>query len=212
MNDHDKKVTAYHEAGHAVVAASLHHTDPVNKVTILPRGRALGYTMVMPQEDRYSKSRNQLLDALAYAMGGRIAEEMLFGDPSTGASNDIAEASKTAREMVTQFGMSATIGSVHLTSETGEVFLGRDLGHGRDFSEQMAARIDAEIKVLMDGAMREAGAALVLNRKVLDVLADELLEKETILQDRLDEVFTSIKKVPKRKPWSSGFVDIGGKQ
>ncbi len=211
MNDHDKRVTAYHEAGHAVVAASLHHTDPVNKVTILPRGRALGYTMVTPQEDRYSKSRNQLLDNLALSMGGRIAEEFVFGDPSTGASNDIAEATKTAREMVTQFGMSATIGSVQLTVETGEVFLGRDLGHGRDFSEQMAAKIDAEVKVLMDGAMREASAALVLNRKVLDTLADELLETESILQDRLDVIFKSVKKVPKRKAWSSGFVETKGK-
>ena len=212
MNDHDKKVTAYHEAGHAVVAASLHHTDPVTKVTILPRGRALGYTMVMPQEDRYSKSRNQLLDNLAYAMGGRIAEEMIFGDPSTGASSDIAEASKTAREMVTQFGMSAAIGSVQLTAGTGEVFLGRDLGHGRDFSEQMAAKIDAEIKVLMDGAMREANAALILNRKVLDSLAEELLETESILQDRLDVIFARIKKTPKRKAWSSGFVETRGKR
>ncbi|MCJ7827333.1 MAG: ATP-dependent metallopeptidase FtsH/Yme1/Tma family protein, partial [Demequinaceae bacterium] len=212
MNDHDKKVTAYHEGGHALVAASLHYADPVNKVTILPRGRALGYTMVMPQEDRYSKTRNQLLDELAWAMGGRMAEEMVFGDPSTGASSDITKATEVARKMVTEYGLSAAIGSVRLTAGSGEVFLGRDLGHGRDFSEQMAAKIDVEVKALTDGAMREAGIALVLNRKVLDQLAAELLEKETILQDRLEEIFKSVKKVPKRKAWSSGFVPQGVKE
>ena len=204
MNEHDKNVTAYHESGHALVAASLHHTDPVNKVTILPRGRALGYTMVMPIEDRYSKSRNQLLDSLAWAMGGRVAEEIVFGDPSTGASNDIAQATETARDMVTEFGMSAALGSVRLTAGSGEVFLGRDVGHAKDFSEVVAAKIDAEVKALMDTAMAEARAALSLNRKVLDTLAAELLETETILQDRLDVLFKKVKKLPDRKPWSSG--------
>ncbi|MBN2176452.1 MAG: ATP-dependent zinc metalloprotease FtsH [Demequinaceae bacterium] len=211
MNDHDKKVTAYHESGHALVAASLHHTDPVNKVTILPRGQALGYTMVMPEEDRYSKSRNQLLDTLAYAMGGRLSEEIVFGDPSTGASNDIAKATEIAREMVTSFGMSTAIGSVRLTAGSGEVFLGRDIGHNRDYSEQIAAKIDAEVKALLDGAMREAGAALALNRKILDQMAEELLEKETLLQDRLEEIFENVRKVPRRKPWSSGYVPQGVK-
>jgi len=211
MNDHDKRVTAYHEAGHALVAASLHHTDPVTKVTILPRGRALGYTMVMPTEDRYSKSRNQLLDSLAYAMGGRLAEEMIFGDPSTGGANDIAQATETAREMVTEYGMTTSLGAVRLSVGSGEVFLGKEIGHGRDFSEQVAAKVDAEVKVLMDGAMREAGAALLLNRKVLDQLAEELLEKETVLEGRLKEVFEKVKKVPKRKSWASGFAPMGVK-
>jgi len=209
MDDHDKKVTAYHEGGHAIVAASLHHTDPVTKVTILPRGRALGYTMVMPVEDRYSKSRNQLLDALAYSMGGRMAEELVFGDPSTGASNDISSATETARQMVTEFGMSAALGSVRMSSGSGEVFLGRDVGHNRDFSEEVAAKIDAEVKALMDGAMREASAALTRNRKVLDTLAAELLEKETLLQEQLDEIFAKIRKLPERKPWTSGFLAKG---
>jgi cell division protease FtsH len=209
MDDHDKKVTAYHEGGHAIVAASLHHTDPVTKVTILPRGRALGYTMVMPVEDRYSKSRNQLLDALAYSMGGRMAEELVFGDPSTGASNDISSATETARQMVTEFGMSAALGSVRMSSGSGEVFLGRDVGHNRDFSEEVAAKIDAEVKALMDGAMREASAALTRNRKVLDTLAAELLEKETLLQEQLDVIFAAIKKLPERKPWTSGFLAKG---
>ena len=204
MNDHDKRVTAYHEAGHALVAASMRHTDPVTKVTILPRGRALGYTMVMPVEDRYSKGRSQLLDSLAYAMGGRMAEELVFGDPSTGASNDIAQATETARQMVTEFGMSARIGAVHLSSGSGEVFLGRDVGHNRDYSEEVAAVIDAEVRTLMDNAAHEAAQVLRTNRKVLDVLAAELLEKETLLQEQLAEIFKPVKRLPERKVWDSG--------
>ncbi len=204
MNDHDKKVTAYHEAGHALVATAMRHTDPVTKVTILPRGRALGYTMVMPVEDRYSKGRNQLLDSLAYAMGGRMAEELIFGDPSTGASNDIQQATEIARQMVTEYGMSARVGAVHLASGSGEVFLGRDVGHARDYSEELAAVIDAEVRVLMDGAAREAANALRTNKKVLDTLASELLEKETLLQEDLVSIFKVVKKVPERAVWDSG--------
>src|SRR5690606_17299720 len=127
MRDHEKLVTAYHEGGHALVAAAMNHTDPVTKITILPRGRALGYTMVMPLEDRYSVTRNELLDQLAYAMGGRVAEEIVFHDPSTGASNDIEKATSTARKMVTEFGMSANVGAVKLGSASGEMFLGRNM-------------------------------------------------------------------------------------
>ncbi len=204
MNDHDKRVTAYHEAGHALVAASMRHTDPVTKVTILPRGRALGYTMVMPTEDRYSKSRNQLLDSLAYAMGGRTAEELIFGDPSTGASNDIAQATETARQMVTEFGMSARVGVVHLSGGSGEVFLGRDVGHNRDYSEEVAAVIDSEVRALMDNASREAQKVLKLNKKVLDTLANELLEKETLLQEELALLFKAVKQLPERATWEPG--------
>ena len=204
MNDHDKAVTAYHEGGHALVAAAMNHTDPVTKVTILPRGRALGYTMVMPQEDRYSKTRNQLLDNLAYAMGGRVAEEIVFGDPSTGASNDISQATEIAKQMVTEYGMSNDIGSVRLSGSSGEVFLGRDMGHGRDYSEDVAARIDREVRALMDAAMEEATKALQANRGVLDALAAELLEKETLGEAELAELFAKVKRIPKRKHWVSG--------
>ncbi|WP_084099603.1 ATP-dependent zinc metalloprotease FtsH [Demequina sp. NBRC 110051] len=204
MNDHDKTVTAYHEGGHALVAAAMNHTDPVTKVTILPRGRALGYTMVMPQEDRYSKTRNQLLDNLAYAMGGRIAEELVFGDPSTGASNDISQATDIARQMVTEYGMSTDIGSVRLAGSSGEVFMGRDMGHGRDYSEQNAAIVDREVRALMDNAMAEATKALQGNRALLDRLAEELLEKETLNETELAEIFADVKKVAKRKHWVSG--------
>jgi len=204
MNDHDKSVTAYHEGGHALVAAAMNDTDPVTKVTILPRGRALGYTMVMPQEDRYSKTRNQLLDNLAYAMGGRIAEEIVFGDPSTGASNDISQATDIARKMVTEYGMSAQVGAVHLAGGSGEVFMGRDMGHGRDYSEQVASVIDAEVRQLLDNAMEDAVVALMLNRKLLDTLAAELLERETLGEDALAEIFAKVKRIPARPNWISG--------
>ena len=153
MNDKEKLITAYHEGGHALAAASMRHTDPVTKVTILPRGRALGYTMVLPIEDKYSITRNELLDQLAYAMGGRVAEEIVFHDPTTGASNDIEKATATARKMVTEFGMSASVGAVKLGQSGGEVFLGRDMGHQRDYSEELAEKVDIEVR-----AAHRAGA------------------------------------------------------
>ena len=204
MNDNDKRVTAYHEGGHALVASAMNHTDPVTKVTILPRGRALGYTMVMPQEDRYSKTRNQLLDNLAYAMGGRIAEELVFGDPSTGASNDISQATEIAKQMVTEFGMSTKIGSVRLAGSSGEVFLGRDMGHGREYSEEVAYTVDQEVRLLMDNAMREATLALSMNREVLDDLADLLLDKETLNEVELASLFERVTRIPPRTEWLSG--------
>ena len=123
MSEKERKITAYHEGGHALVAAAMRHTDPVSKVTILPRGRALGYTMVLPVDDKYSTTRNEILDQLAYALGGRVAEEIVFHDPTTGASNDIEKATATARKMVTQFGMSERIGAIQLGQPTGEVFM-----------------------------------------------------------------------------------------
>ncbi len=138
MSDKEKKITAYHEGGHALVAAAMNNTEPVTKVTILPRGRALGYTMVLPQDDKYSTTRNEMLDQLAYALGGRVAEEIIFHDPTTGASNDIEKATGIARSMVTTHGMSERIGAIKLGRGSGEVFLGRDMGHERDYSEEVA--------------------------------------------------------------------------
>ena len=158
MKEKEKLITAYHEGGHALAAAAMRHTDPVTKVTILPRGRALGYTMVLPIEDKYSITRNELLDQLAYAMGGRVAEEIIFHDPTTGASNDIEKATATARKMVTEFGMSASIGPVKLGQSGGEVFLGRDMGHQRDYSEDLAERVDLEVRALIEQAHDEAYA------------------------------------------------------
>ncbi len=203
MNDKEKKITAYHEGGHALVAAALRYTDPVTKVTILPRGRALGYTMVMPTEDKYSTTRNELLDQLAYAMGGRVAEEIVFHDPTTGASNDIEKATSVARKMVTEFGMSEKIGAVRVGQSNNEVFLGRDMGHTRDYSEDVAAVVDAEVRRLVDYAHDEAWEILNTYREVLDRLVTELLERETLNQAELAEVFAPITKREPRDVWLS---------
>jgi cell division protease FtsH len=203
MTDEEKRNTAYHEGGHAVVAAAMRNTDPVTKVTILPRGRALGYTMVMPERDKHSVTRNELLDQLAYAMGGRVAEEIVFHDPTSGASNDIEKATATARKMVTQYGMSERLGAVRYGQSDGEVFLGRDYGHQRDYSESIAALIDAEVRRLVEAAHDEAWEALQANRHVLDRLVTELLERETIGEAGLAEVFADIVKRPERDVWLS---------
>ena len=204
MNDHDKLVTAYHEGGHALCAAALHYTDPVTKVTILPRGRALGYTMVMPTEDRYSRTRNQLLDELVYSMGGRVAEELVFLDPSTGASNDIEKATANARRLVTDFGMSDKVGPVKLGKEDSEPFLGRDGLSSRNYSEAVAGTIDEEVRNFLDNANREAWEILTRNRGILDDLASRLIEKETLLEDELKEIFEPVQKQPEREVWSYG--------
>lgn len=203
MNVKEQKITAYHEGGHALVAAALRYTDPVTKVTILPRGRALGYTMVMPTEDKYSTTRNELLDQLAYAMGGRVAEELVFHDPTTGASNDIEKATATARKMVTQFGMSSRLGAIRLGQESSEVFLGRDVGHQRDYSEDVAGAIDLEVRALIEHAHDEAWEVLVHYRDVLDHLVLELLEKETLNAEQLAEIFRPVEKRPPREVWLS---------
>src|SRR4051794_15238085 len=198
MNDKEKLITAYHEAGHALAAASMRHTDPVTKITILPRGRALGYTMVLPLEDKYSITRNELLDQLAYAMGGRVAEEIVFHDPTTGASNDIEKATSIARKMVTEYGMSSDIGSVKLGQANGEMFLGRDMGHQRDYSERIAERVDTEVRELIEKAHDEAWEVLNENRAVLDRLAAQLLEHETLDHNQIAEIFVDVKKLPER--------------
>ena len=161
MKEHERKITAYHEGGHALVAAALRNSAPVTKITILPRGRALGYTMVVPENDKYSVTRNELLDQMAYAMGGRVAEEIVFHDPSTGASNDIEKATSTARKMVTEYGMSERVGAVRLGQGGGEPFLGRDAGHERNYSDQIAYVVDEEVRRLIDQAHDEAYAILI---------------------------------------------------
>ncbi|MDN5756516.1 MAG: ATP-dependent zinc metalloprotease FtsH, partial [Micrococcaceae bacterium] len=203
MKEHERKITAYHEGGHALVAAVMRQTAPVTKVTILPRGRALGYTMVVPEDDKYSITRNELLDQMAYAMGGRVAEEIIFHDPSTGASNDIEKATGTARKMVTEYGMSERVGAVKLGSAGGEPFMGRDAGQDRGYSDAMAGVIDDEVRALIDAAHDEAYAALTENRHVLDRLALALLEKETLNQKELAEIFSDIVKQPERVVWLS---------
>ncbi len=203
MNDREKKITAYHEGGHALVAAAMRHTDPVTKVTILPRGRALGYTMVMPTDDKYSTSRNEMLDQLSYALGGRVAEELVFHDPTTGASNDIEKATAIARAMVTQYGMSERVGAIRLGQPGGEVFLGRDMGHQRDYSEDVASMVDTEVRRLIEAAHDEAWQALVDNRQVLDDLVLALFEKETLNKEELAQIFSVVVKRPERPVWLS---------
>lgn len=203
MKDKEKLITAYHEGGHALAAAAMNYTDPVTKITILPRGRALGYTMVLPLEDKYSVTRNELLDQLTYAMGGRVAEEIIFHDPSTGASNDIEKATSTARKMVTEYGMSATVGAVKLGQSQGEVFLGRDMGHQRDYSEEVAEVVDTEVRKLIEQAHDEAWEVLNANRDILDRLAAELLENETLDHNQIAEIFKDVQKLPERPLWLS---------
>jgi cell division protease FtsH len=222
MSDQERLITAYHEGGHALAAAAMRHTDPVTKITILPRGRALGYTMVLPLEDKYSVTRNELLDQLTYAMGGRVAEEIVFHDPTTGASNDIEKATGTARKMVTEYGMSQAVGSVKLGSGSSEPFVGRDMsgGTGRDYSETIAQTVDAETRALLEAAHDEAYQVLNDNRDILDRLAGELLEKEMLDAPELVEIFKDVRKLPERPQWLSSdkrpvsnlpAIDVPGK-
>lgn len=202
MSEEERRVTAYHEAGHALVAHALPHTDPVHKITIMPRGRTLGYTMVLPDEDKYSVTRNQLLDQLAYSLGGRAAEELIFHDPSTGASNDIEKATMLARAMVTQYGMTEAIGAIKLGSDPSEPFMGRDYGHTRDFSEQVAALVDSEIHRLIENAHQEAFDILVKNRSILDEMVVQLLERETLNKEEIAEIFKKVAPWPTRPSWT----------
>jgi len=202
MSEEERRVTAYHEGGHALVAHALPHTDPVHKITIMPRGRALGYTMVLPDEDKYSVTRNELLDQLAYSLGGRAAEELIFHDPSTGASNDIEKATTLARAMVTQYGMTEAIGAIKLGTDASEPFMGRDYGHTRDFSENVAAIIDSEIRTLIENAHQEAFDILDENREILDEMVLQLLERETLNKEEIAEIFSRVKARPNRPAWT----------
>ena len=193
--------TAYHEGGHALVAAALNDTDPVTKVTILPRGRALGYTAVMPTSDRYSWSRNQLLDQMAYAMGGRTAEEIVFHDPTTGASNDIEKATNIARTMVGEYGFSDRLGAIKWTEDDDQSDMGGLAPH--KYSERTAETIDEEVHKLVETAHTEAWTIINENRDILDELVRQLLVKETLNEKELAEIFAPIKKAPKREVWLS---------
>jgi cell division protease FtsH len=202
MSEKEKLITAYHEGGHALVAAALPGTDPVHKVTILPRGRALGYTMVLPDEDKYSQTRSEMLDKLAYMLGGRAAEEMVFHDPTTGAGNDIEKATALARAMVTQYGMTERLGAIKLGESNSEPFLGRDLGHSRDYSESVAAIVDDEVKKLLTNAHQEAFDILEENRDVLDSLVLALLDRETLDKAEVAKVFEPLRRRSARPAWT----------
>ena len=203
MTERERQMTAYHEGGHALVAAALNNSAPVTKVTILPRGRAGGYTMVVPTADRNYQSRNELLDRLAYAMGGYAVEEGIFHDVTTGPSSDLKNATSIARAMVTELGMSGVVGQVALSKGQDEVFVGMQQGQGPGYSEDTARLIDEEIRRLLDNALDEAWSVIKTNRAVLDHLVEELLEKETLGEKELAEIFKDVTKRPPREVWQS---------
>ena len=192
ISERERRVIAYHEGGHALVAHALPNSDPVHKISIIPRGRALGYTLTLPTEDKFLVSKSELVDELAMLLGGRTAEEMIFADPTTGAQNDIDRATTVARQMVTEFGMSEELGPLRFGQPRGEVFLGRDFTTTPDYSESVAARIDAEVRRLVEDAHRVAREILESNREVLDALAAELVAVETLDVDRVQEVFAPV--------------------
>ncbi len=205
ITDEEKKITAFHEAGHALVGFALPNVDPIHKVTIIPRGRAGGYTLALPTEDRYYKRRSEMVDELAYALGGRTAEELVFSDPSTGASNDIEKATRTARRMVMEYGMSDRLGPMKYGQGAGEVFLGRDYTRQADYSDEVASRIDEEVRALITAAHDEAREILTTHADALERLANALLERETLDRQEVAEILND---VPKWEHVNSGSLRI----
>lgn len=189
MSAHDKKITAYHEAGHAVAMRMLEHSDPVHEISIIPRGMAAGYTMHLPENDRSHISKLKLKDDMVGLLGGRVAEQIIIGDISTGAKNDIDRTSSIARSMVMQYGMSSKIGTISFGNDNGEVFLGRDMGKSSNISEETSAKIDEEVKSLIDEAYKRAEKILNENVNKLHAVAQALLEKEKIDGEEFERIF-----------------------
>ncbi|MDH3425686.1 MAG: ATP-dependent zinc metalloprotease FtsH [Acidimicrobiia bacterium] len=194
MSDDEKNITAYHEGGHALVGFALPKSDPVHKVTIIPRGRAGGYTKSLPIEDRYYMRRSELVDQLAMMLGGRTAEEIVFGDPSTGASDDIEKATMVARKMVMEYGMSDRLGPMAYGKPDAEVFLGRDYNRQQDYSDEVASMIDDEVRALITQAHEEAREILTVHRDALDRLVEQLLDVETVDGKALETIFHDVPK------------------
>ncbi|MBN2624514.1 MAG: AAA family ATPase, partial [Acidimicrobiales bacterium] len=194
MSDNEKRIIAYHEGGHTLVGHVLEGTDPIHKVSIVSRGRALGWTLALPTEDKYLKTRAELVDTMTMLLGGRTAEELVFGDPTTGASDDIERCTEIARAMVTTYGMSDRLGPQRLGSQSGEVFMGKDYGHEATYSDEVAGMIDDEVRQLVDHAHDRARFILTTHRGTLDRLASSLVEKETLDDGDLAEVFGDIDK------------------
>jgi cell division protease FtsH len=198
LSEKERKLIAYHEGGHALVGHALPNADPVHKITIIPRGRALGYTASAPQEDKFLVTRSEMMDQLAMLLGGRTAEELVFHEPTTGAANDIEKASQIARGMVTEYGMSERLGARKFGTGEGEPFLGREMSHTRDYSEEIASTIDEEVRRLIEAAHDEAWEILVAYREVLDDLVLQLMDKETLSRDEVLRIFAPIKTRPSR--------------
>jgi cell division protease FtsH len=198
LSEKERKLIAYHEGGHALVGHAMPHADPVHKITIIPRGRALGYTAAAPSEDKFLVSRAEMMDQLAMLLGGRTAEELVFHEPTTGAANDIEKASQIARGMVTEYGMSERLGARKFGTGDSEPFLGREMSHSRDYSEEIASAIDDEVRRLIEAAHDEAWDVLVQYRDVLDNLVLQLMEHETLSRDQVLEIFAAVQKRPSR--------------
>ncbi|WP_111508059.1 ATP-dependent zinc metalloprotease FtsH [Mycobacterium kyogaense] len=207
ISEHEKKITAYHEGGHTLAAWAMPDIEPIYKVTILARGRTGGHAMAVPEDDKGLMTRSEMIARLVFAMGGRAAEELVFREPTTGASSDIDQATKIARAMVTEYGMSSKLGAVRYGSEHGDPFLGRTMGNQADYSHEVAQIIDDEIRKLIEAAHTEAWEILTEYRDVLDVLAGELLEKETLHRKELEQIFGDVKK----RPRLTMFDDFGGR-
>ena len=205
ISEHEKKITAYHEGGHTLAAWAMPDIEPVYKVTILARGRTGGHAMTVPEDDKGLMTRSEMIARLVMAMGGRAAEELVFHEPTTGASSDIDQATKIARAMVTEYGMSSKLGAVRYGQEQGDPFLGRSMGVQSDFSHEVAREIDEEVRKLIEAAHTEAWAILNEYRDVLDQLASELLERETLTRKDLEKIFTDVAK----RPRITAFNDFG---
>lgn len=194
MSDKEKEIVAYHESGHALVAKLLPNCDPVHKVSIIPRGNvALGYTLQLPTQDRYLISKVELLDRLTVLLGGRVAEDLIFQDVTTGAQNDLERATKIARQMVTEYGMSETLGPVTLGKKEHQVFLGKDISQERDYSEEVANKIDKEIRTIIESAYARAKEILTKNKRKLKKIATSLIERETLEGAELDMLLNGAK-------------------
>jgi len=207
ISEHEKKITAYHEAGHTLAGWAMPDIEPIYKVTILARGRTGGHAMSVPEDDKGLMTRSEMIARLVFAMGGRAAEELVFREPTTGASSDIDQATKIARAMVTEYGMSAKLGAVRYGTEHGDPFLGRSMGTQADYSHEVAREIDEEVRKLIEAAHTEAWEILTENRDALDRLAGELLEKETLHRAELDRVLSDVRK----RPRITAFDDFGGR-
>ncbi|NEX14683.1 MAG: cell division protein FtsH [Prosthecochloris sp.] len=188
ISDEQKKITAYHESGHVLVAKFTKGSDPIHKVTIIPRGRSLGQTAYLPEEDRYTQDRENLIAMITYALGGRAAEKLIFNQTSTGAENDIERATEIARKMVRNWGMSDTLGPINYGNGHKEVFLGKDYSHVREYSEETALQIDVEVRNIIMECMDNAKNILQENKSLLDTLAGELMEKEILNSEEIDAI------------------------
>jgi len=191
ISDEEKRIIAYHEAGHALVMRMLPHTDKVHKISIVSRGMALGYTMPLPEEDRVLNSRERYRDELAGLLGGRAAEEIVFGEVTTGAANDLERVTKLARKMVTEFGMSDRLGPLQFGQKDELVFLGREIAEQRNYSEEVAQAIDEEVRRFVEEAYERARTILLNHREKLDKIAELLIQKETIEEEEFEAIFSS---------------------